>query len=264
MMAFDYSRPATLAEAVARIRADEDCRALAGGMTLLPTLKQRLAAVAELVDLNGLAVLRGIREAAGCLVIGAMTRHAEVADSPLVRARIPGLAQVAAGIGDPQVRNRGTLGGSVANNDPAADYPAGVLALDAVMVTDRREIAAGAFFRGMFETALERDELIVEIRFPIDGPSAYVKFPNPVSRYAMAGVFVARAAAGPRVAVTGAAPAVFRAAAFEEALSRTFLPAALRGLELPAGAMISDLHGSAAYRAHLARVMAERAVALCA
>jgi carbon-monoxide dehydrogenase medium subunit len=264
MMAFDYSRPASVAEAVARIRADEDCRALAGGMTLLPTLKQRLTAVAELVDLGGLAQLRGVREEPGCLVIGAMTLHAEVATSPLVRGSIPGLAQLAAGIGDPQVRNRGTLGGSVANNDPAADYPAAVLALDAVIVTDRREIAAADFFLGMFETALERDELIIEIRFPIDGPSAYAKFPNPVSRYAMAGAFVCRGAAGPRVAITGAAPAVFRPRAIEEALARDFSRAALDGLELPVGEMISDLHGTGAYRAHLAKVMTARAVAACA
>jgi len=262
MYAFDYRRAASAADAVAAARADPDARFLAGGMTLIPTLKQRLAAPSALIDLGGLAELTGVRAEEQGLVIGAMTTHAEVAAAPAVRRFIPALAALAGGIGDAQVRHRGTLGGSLANNDPIADYPAAVLGLDATVRTDRRTIAADAFFRGMFETALEEDELIVAVRFPRPVRAGWCKVPNPASRYAMAGVFVAATGAGVRVAVTGAAmTGVFRATDMEAALARDFRPEALDPIRVPPDDMNDDIHGSAEYRAHLVKVMAKRAVA---
>jgi carbon-monoxide dehydrogenase medium subunit len=261
MHAFDYVKPASLAEAVAAHAATHESRYLAGGMTLLPTLKMRLARPERLVDLGGLPALSGIRAARDHVEIGAMTRHADVADSPDLRRAIPALAALAAGIGDALVRNRGTLGGSVANNDPAADYPAALVALGATVITDRREIDVDAFFTGLFSTSLAPGELIVRVRFPIARRGGYAKFPNPASRYAMAGVFVAETERGIRVAVTGAGPGVFRLAAHEAALANRFAVEAIDRLEVDADGLNEDLHGSAAYRAQLAQVMARRAVA---
>ncbi len=261
MYPFEYQKPADVKTAVQAVSATGENKYIAGGMTLLPTLKLRLARPDRLVDLAGIADLGGIRIERDRVEIGAMTRHADVAHSVELRRAIPALAALASGIGDPLVRNRGTMGGSVANNDPAADYPSAVLALGATVVTDRREIAADAFFTGMFSTALEAGELITRIRFPIPKRAAYVKFPNPASRYAMVGVFVAETAGGIRVAVTGAGACVFRIAAFEAALTKRFAPEALDGLSVPSDGLNQDLHGSAEYRASLVPVIAKRAVA---
>lgn len=260
MYEFNYHRPATLAEAGRILAGSEDPKVLAGGMTLLPTMKFRLARPSDIVDIGGIAELRGIRDAGDRLEIGALMQHAEVATSDVVRNQIPALAGLAGRIGDPQVRNRGTIGGSIANNDPAADYPAAALALDAVIRTTRREIPAADFFTGMFETLLEPDELVVAVSFSKPKRAAYAKHPNPASRYAIAGVMVAELKDGIRVAVTGAAACVFRAANFEEALAMDFRSSALDGLSVDASELNSDLHASAEYRAHLVRIMAQRAV----
>lgn len=262
MYAFQYRKAATLKEAEEQLARDAEARPLAGGMTLIPTLKLRLAQPTQLIDIAGLTELRGIEVQGGVLTLGAATRHQQVAASPVVREALPALAGLAAGIGDPQVRNRGTLGGSVANNDPAADYPAAVLGLNAKVITNRREIAADDFFQGLFATALEPGELIVRIAFPVPQRAAYAKFPHPASGYAMAGVFVAQTAAGVRVAVTGAGPGVFRWREAEQALAQKMDPAALAKLRLPADDLNEDIHGSREYRAHLAQVMAGRAVAI--
>lgn len=265
MYGFAYRRPASLAEAAALLAQDPDAKALAGGQTLIPALKQRLAQPSKLVDLARLPELHGVRLDGGRLTIGAATRHADVAADPTVRAALPGLANLAAVIGDRQVRNMGTLGGSVANADPAADYPAALLALGADVVTDRRTISAEDFFTGMFETALAPDEVVAAVVFPTPERAAYAKFPNPASRYAVVGVFVARFGGDDvRVAVTGAGPSAFRLPAFEAALAADFSPAALDGLTVDADGLNDDLHADAAYRAHLTGVMARRAVAACA
>ncbi len=262
MFTFRYHRPASVDDALALVAAEDEAKYLAGGQTLLPTLKQRLASPSDLIDLGDIAGLSGIRVEENRVVIGAMTPHADVAASAAVRAAIPALADLAGRIGDPAVRNRGTLGGSIANNDPSADYPAACLGLDATIVTTVREIPADAFFQGLFETALAPAELITAVSFPVPLRAAYEKFANPASRYAMAGVLVAVTPAGVRVAVTGASQAgVFRWAEAEAALEASFAPEALAGLALPAEDMIADIHGSGAYRAHLAAVMARRAVA---
>ena len=233
---------------------------MAGGMTLLPTLKQRLAAPSDVIDLAGASGLSGISVSGG-VTIGAMTTHAAVAGSTDVKGALPALAGLAEGIGDPQVRNRGTIGGSIANNDPAADYPAACLALGATIKTDRREIAADDFFNGLFETALAEDEVITAVSFPTAEKAVYIKFPNPASRYALVGVFVAKTAAGVRVAVTGAGDSgVFRASALEQALSSNFSASALNGVAVSADGLMSDIHASAEYRAHLITTMAKRAV----
>ncbi|HEY1783803.1 MAG TPA: xanthine dehydrogenase family protein subunit M [Roseiarcus sp.] len=261
MYAFEYHRPQSLSGAVADL-ANPDAKALAGGMTLLPTMKQRLASPAALVDLNGLRELAAIARGGDNLVIGAMAKHAEVAASKDVKAAIPGLAELASLIGDPHVRNMGTIGGSIANNDPSADYPAAALALGATIVTNKRRIPAQDFFKGLFETALETGELITQVSFPIPQKAAYTKFRNPASRYALVGVFVARTKDGVRVAVTGAGQnGVFRLSAFETALNANFSPSALDGLSVSADGLNSDIHADAAYRAHLIGVMAKRAVA---
>jgi len=260
MYAFQYHQPANVSAAVADL-AQEDSKILAGGMTLLPTMKQRLAAPAALVDLGRVNELVGIRREGDSIVIGAMTRHVDVATSDIVLAAIPALASLAAGIGDPAVRNRGTIGGSVANNDPAADYPAGVLALGATIVTNKRRIEAEAYFHGLFETSLEAGEIITLVSFPIPQKAAYVKFPSPASRYALVGVFVAKGAGGVRVAVTGAgANGVFRLPEFETALNANFAPSAIEGLKVDASGLSGDMHGDSDYRAHLIGVMAKRAV----
>ncbi|MCA8929982.1 MAG: xanthine dehydrogenase family protein subunit M [Alphaproteobacteria bacterium] len=262
MYAFNYVKPASLADAAAALSGAEDGAFLAGGQTLLPTLKQRLASPSDLVDLGGIAELQGIRLEGRDVVVGAMTRHAAVAASAEIKGNIPALAALAGGIGDQAVRNRGTIGGSVANNDPAADYPAAVLGLGATVVTDRREIAADDFFTGLFETALQPGEIITAVRFPQPEKAAYVKFPNPASRYAMVGVFVAKTAGGVRVAVTGAGSGgVFRVPAYEEALAANFAADAVADGAVAAADLNSDLHADADYRAHLIGVMTRRAVA---
>ncbi len=261
MYQFDYQTPDSLETALAALRGNDEAKILAGGMTLLPTMKMRLARPDVLIDINRIGSLAGIGKEDGAIVIGAMTRHADVAASKLVRDNIPALADLAEAIGDPQVRNRGTLGGSVANNDPTADYPAGLVGLGATVVTDRREIAADDFFTDMFETALEDDEIITAVRFPVPERAAYMKFPNPASRYAIVGVMVAQTADGIRVAVTGAGPCVFRVAAMEDALQQDFTPDAIASVAVDGAEFNEDIHASAAYRAHLVTVMARRAVA---
>jgi carbon-monoxide dehydrogenase medium subunit len=260
MYDFAYHKPTSLAEAVRLLKADPDAKPLAGGHTLIPALKHRLNRPSALVDLSGIAELRGIRCEGDAVVIGAMTRHVEVATDPFITAAIPALARMAGSIGDVQVRNRGTMGGSLANNDPAADYPAAVLALGGTLVTDAREIPADDFFLGMFTTALQPGELLVAIRLPVPERCGYAKMKNPASRYSMAGVFVAKGPAGVRVAVNGAGPGVFRVAAMEQALAANWSPAAVAGITIPAEGLNSDIHASAEYRAHLVTVMAKRAV----
>lgn len=261
MRAFEYQRPESLRDASAALGAGTDTRPLAGGMTLIPAMKMRLSTPETVVDLGGLGELRGIRVSSSGIAIGAMTKHAEVAGSSEVRAAIPALAALAGGIGDPQVRNRGTVGGSIANNDPAADYPAAVLALDATVKTTMRSIPAAEFFTGMFETALKPGEIITEVVFPLPVAAAYEKFRSNASRYALVGVFVARSAAGTRVAVTGAASRVFRATHLERALDEKFSAEALAKVRFPSEGLNSDLHADAEYRAHLIGVLAQRAVA---
>jgi len=261
MRSFAFHRPSTLHEMSALLDGVADSLPLAGGMTLLPTIKQRLAAPAALVDLSKIPQMFGITVTGDILTIGAMTRHDDVAESADVRGKVPMLAGLAAGIGDPAVRNRGTIGGSVANNDPSADYPAAVLALDAIVVTDRREIAADAFFKGLFTTALEPDEIITAVRFPIPSVGGYAKFKSPASRYALVGVCVARQAGKVRVAVTGAGPGVFRVGAMEAALENAFTPDAIAAIKVSSENLSSDIHADAEYRAHLVTVMAKKAVA---
>jgi aerobic carbon-monoxide dehydrogenase medium subunit len=261
MRAFDYATPVTVGEATAAM-GDTEAKLLAGGMSLLSAMKLRLAAPSTLVDLRKIPELRGISLSGRSLVIGAMTRHAEVASNPLLLDRLPALAGLAGGIGDRQVRNRGTLGGSLANNDPAACYPAGVLALDATIRTNRRIIAAAAFFKGLYETALEDDEVIISVAFPIPVRAAYVKFPHPASRFALMGAFVADFGKSDiRVALTGAGPFVFRSQELEEALRVEFSMASAKAAKVPARGLNSDLAAAADYRAHLCSVIAGRAVA---
>jgi carbon-monoxide dehydrogenase medium subunit len=257
-----YHRPKDLAEAAALFAACEDASYLSGGHTLLPTMKQHLAAPSDLIDLAAIPALRGIEVAEGVLRIGAATSHGEVAASPLARQAIPALAGLAGSIGDRHIRHRGTIGGSVANNDPAADYPAGLVGLGATVVTDRRSLAADDFFVSLYETAREPGEIIVRIDFPIPELAAYAKQRSPASRYAVAAVFVTRGPEGVRVAVTGAgAGGVFRVAEFERALEASFRPEALDGLAVDPAGLMGDLNGSAEYRANLIAVMARRAVA---
>lgn len=264
MFAFEYHRPKTLDEAVQTLRRLKEPKILAGGMTLIPTLKQRLARPSDLVDLRAIPRLSGVSEQGRTIEIGAMTTHADVAASDLVRQHLPGLAHLASVIADAQVRNRGTIGGSIANNDPSADYPAGMIGLAATIVTNKRKIAADDFFTGMFETALAPHEIIVAVRIERPKRSAYCKFKSPVSGYAIAGAFVAETGKGPRVAITGAGPRVFRVSEMEQALARQFSPAALANIVIPDSGLNADMHASAAYRAQLAKVMATRAVAACA
>jgi aerobic carbon-monoxide dehydrogenase medium subunit len=262
--AFDYHRASSVDEARRLLAGRDEAKLLAGGMTLIPTLKLRLASPSHVVDLGGIDDLKGIAVAEDTVTIRTMTTHAAVAGSEAVRAAIPALATLAGGIGDVQVRHRGTIGGSIANNDPAADYPAGCLGLGATIVTDRREIPADDFFQGLFETALAEDEIIVAVRFPRPQCAAYVKFPNPASRYAIVGVLVSRGPSGIRVAVTGAGEGgVFRAAPIERALGADFSEAALDRVSVPAQGLLEDVHGTAAYRAHLIAVLARRGVAAC-
>ena len=261
MYDFTYQKPGSLADAVAALSGDADAKALAGGMTYIPVLKQRLAKPSAIIDLAGLG-LTGITVAGGTVTIGAMTRHATVATSAEVKAAIPALAALAGGIGDEAVRHRGTIGGSLANNDPAADYPAAALALGATIKTNTRSIPADEFFTGMFSTALEQGEIITAVEFPVPAKAAYEKFRNPASRYAIVGVFVAQGPAGTRVAVTGAGQGgVFRHAAMEAALAADFSPAAIAGVKTAPDDLNGDIHASAEYRAHLVGVIAKRALA---
>lgn len=261
MYEFSYHRPASLAELRVVLKSEDDALVLAGGQTLIPTLKQRLASPNALVDIKSIPGIAAIEMVDGDLVIGALAKHASVAASPLVNQAIPALAGLADGIGDPQVRNRGTLGGSIANNDPAADYPAGLLGLGARVRTTERIVAADDFFTAMFTTDLEPGEIVTSVAFPVPRRAAYAKFPNPASRYAIVGVFVAEFPSGVRVAVTGAGPCVFRWTAAEAALAQHFAPEAIDGLQVLADGLNRDIHADAAYRAHLVTVMAKRALA---
>ncbi|MFY0624398.1 MAG: xanthine dehydrogenase family protein subunit M [Pelagimonas sp.] len=257
MYSFEIERPSTVADAVAALGKDE-AQALGGGQTLIPTLKQRLASPETLVSLIGIAEMKGVCAEDGAVSIGGGTNHATVAAEA---SAYPALAALAGGIGDPAVRNRGTIGGSLANNDPAACYPSAALASGATIVTNTREIAADDFFDGLFTTTLDEGEIITSVRFPVPEAAAYMKFEQPASRFAMVGVFVAKYADGVRVAVTGASEdGVFRWSEAENALSANFSAEALHGLSVDAEGMITDLHGSAAYRAHLIGVMTKRAV----
>jgi carbon-monoxide dehydrogenase medium subunit len=259
MYAFELHKADSVANAAALL-AQTGGKALAGGQSLVAAMKMRLAVPGALVDLSGVPELKGIRKEGAAIVIGAMTRHAEVAASDVVRQAIPALAALADGIGDRQVRNMGTLGGALANNDPAACYPAAVLGLGATVNTNKRKIGADDFFKGMYETALADGELITSVSFPIPKKAAYVKFPQPASRFALVGVFVAQTAGGVRVAVTGAAPSVHRAKAMEQALAKGFDADAARAVKIDAAGLNGDLHGSPAYRAHLVSVLTARAV----
>jgi carbon-monoxide dehydrogenase medium subunit len=261
MYDFDYRRPDSIGEAAQLLAQQSEAKLLAGGMTLLPTMKLRLAQPSMLIDLSSVDGLRGISQQSDRVVIGAMTRHVDVARSEVVQRLIPGLAELAGGIGDRQVRNRGTLGGSVANSDPAACYPAGVLGLGATIMTNRRAIASDDFFVGMFETALVRDEFIVSISFPVCTDSAYVKFAQPASRFALVGVFVSLSPIGQaRVAVTGAGPHAFRSTELEQSLTRNLNVESIESIKVEHDSLNSDLHGDARYRASLIPVLAGRAV----
>lgn len=254
---FEFVKPTTVADAVTALSSDE-AQALSGGQTLIPTMKQRLASPTKLVSLTGINDMKGVSQSGGTLTIGGATTHANVAAQA---GSFAGLAILAGGIGDPAVRNRGTIGGSLANNDPAACYPSAALATGATIVTDRREIGADDFFQGMFETALEEGEVITEVRMPVPEASNYQKFEQPASRFALVGVFVAKYSSGVRVAVTGASEGgVFRWSEAEAALGDNFSADALSGLSIAPDDMIQDLHGSKAYRAHMVKVMTSRAV----
>ena len=257
-----YVRAGSLAEAANLLQDNPEAKLISGGQTLVPTLRQRLARPSHVVDIAHLAELRGLSQEGDRVVIGATTTHAEVAVSDLVRSKIPGLADLAGLIGDPPVRHLGTIGGSIANNDPAADYPAAVVALNATVQTSKRTIAADDFFTGLFETALDPGEIVLRVSFPVPRRSAYEKFPQSASRFALVGVFVAVLADGSiRVAVTGAGPCAFRAASIEEALAGSFTAEAAESASISAEGLNSDIHGSAEFRAHLVPVLAARAVA---
>ncbi len=260
MYDFEYQRATSTDDATTKYNAADDARFLAGGMTLIPVLKQRLDQPTDVVDLGDLDDMRGISEESGAIVIKAMTTHHSVSTSDLVINKIPALAHLAGTIGDQMIRNRGTIGGSLANNDPAASYPSAVLALNATIKTDSREISADDFFTGMFDTALSEGELILSVSFPIPEQAGYKHFPNPASRYPIVGSFVAKSADGVRVAITGAGPCAFRIAEFETALSGNFSPDAIRDIKVSDNDLNSDIHASAEYRAHLINVMTRRAI----
>jgi aerobic carbon-monoxide dehydrogenase medium subunit len=261
MYDFQYQKAKSVADAAKALGADGDAKLVAGGMTLIPTLKQRLAKPTALIDLGSIGELKGIKKEGNAIVIGAMTKHVEVANSAEVKGAIPALADLASHIGDPAVRNRGTIGGSISNNDPAADYPSAVVALNATITTNKRKVAADEFFKGMFETALGADEIVTSVSFPIPEKAAYMKFPNPASRYAIVGVFVAKTGNNVRVGVTGAGPCVYRWGEAEGALAKSWNGDALKSLSVKADGLNSDIHASSEYRAHLVGVMARRAVA---
>ncbi len=261
MYAVNYHRASSVAEAATLLKSG-DAKVLSGGMTLLPAMKIRLAAPSDVVDIARIGEIKGIKVSGRTVTIGAATTHAEVASNAELKKAAPAVAELAGMIGDPHVRHRGTIGGSVANNDPAADYPAALLALGATVVTNSREIGADDFFTGLFETALEDGEIITAIRFDAPEKAAYEKFRNPASRYAIAGVFVAKTGSGVRVAVTGAGDnGVFRQADMEAALAKNFAPSAVEGISVSADGLMSDIHASSEYRANLVKVMAKRAAA---
>jgi aerobic carbon-monoxide dehydrogenase medium subunit len=262
MYEFKYVRPNSVRQAANMLAKDPDAKILAGGHSLLPAMKLRLAKHTQLLDIGRIEGINTIELKGRSLVIGAMARHVEVANSPVVKEALPALAKLAGEIGDPAVRHRGTIGGSLANNDPNADYPAAVLGLGATVVTNKRKIAADDFFKGMFDTALEPDEIIVKVSFPLAKKCAYTKFKHPASGFALVGVFVSKRGSDIRVAVTGAGSnGVFRVKSFEEALKKRFAAKSIEGMSIPADGMNSDIHGSAEYRAHLVGVMARRALA---
>jgi carbon-monoxide dehydrogenase medium subunit len=262
MYEFKYVRPNSVRQAVNMLGKDPEAKVLAGGHSLLPVMKLRLAKPTQLLDIGKIEGLSGIELKGRSIVIGATTRHVEVANSQVVKDALPVLAKLAAEIGDPAVRHRGTLGGSLANNDPNADYTAAVLGLGATIITSKRRIAADDFFKGLFETALEPDEIITKVSFPLAKKAAYQKFRHPASGFALVGVFVSKRGSDIRVAVTGAGSnGVFRVKSFEEALKKRFAPKSIEGMTIPATGMNSDIHGSAEYRAHLVGVMARRALA---
>lgn len=263
MQDFQFHRPDNVTSAVAAQKRAPEGKYLGGGQSLIPVMKLGLAAPSDLVSLAALPELKGIRREGKDLVVGGGVTHAEVAESEVVRGALPALADLAGHIGDPQVRNRGTLGGSLAHDDPAADYPAAALALGAVLQTDRRAIPADAFFVGLYQTALAPDELVVSVRFPIPERAAYAKLPHPASRFALVGVFVAKGPHGTRVAVTGTGGGAFRSKELEAALAKRFAPDALAGVAVPSHGYASDSFGSAEYRAHLVGVLARRAVEAC-
>jgi len=264
MYNFNYHRPATVADAAALFGKASDARYLAGGQSLIAALKMRLAQPSDLIDLSGIAELRAIKTDSTNLTIGALATHNAVATSKDVLRTIPALAKLADGIGDRQIRNAGTIGGAVANNDPAACYPAAALALGASIQTNKRTLAAADFFTGLYETALAPGELVTSVSFPIPQAAAYQKFQQPASRFALVGVFVARTAQGVRCAVTGAGSGVFRSSVIEQALGARFDASALENVNISAADLNSDIHASAAYRAHLIKVLAQRAVAAIA
>lgn len=260
MYAFEYHRPASLKDALALCAQKGEGKFLAGGQSLVQAMKLRLSSPSDLIDLNALGDLKTLKVEGNSVTIGAMVRHAEVADSSGVKKAIPALAALAGMIGDRQVRHMGTIGGSLANNDPAADYPAAVLGLGATIVTNKRKIEADKFFKGLYETALEPGELLTAVAFPAPKRAAYIKFKNPASRFAIVGVFVADFGNSVRVAVTGAGPSVFRQADMEKALSAKFAPDSVANIKVKADGLNNDLHASPEYRAHLVTVMARRAV----
>ena len=262
MYNFTFHRPTTVRQAAGLLSRNPDAKLLAGGHSLLPVMKLRLAQPSELIDLSQVEGIVGVELKGRSISIGAMTRHADVANSPVLKEHMPGLAMVPGSIGDPQVRNRGTIGGSIANNDPNADYPAACLGLGATIITNKRRIAADDFFTGMFSTALEEGEIIVRVSFPIVKKAGYEKFKHPASGFALVGVFASKRGSEIRVAVTGAGSnGVFRVPTFEEALKKRFSPKSLEGLTIPAAGMNSDIHATPEYRAHLVGVLARRAVA---
>jgi carbon-monoxide dehydrogenase medium subunit len=262
MYEFKYQRPISVRQASNMLAKDPEAKILAGGYSLLPVMKLRLARPSQLLDIGRIEGLSGIELKGRSLVIGATTRHVDVANSEVAQQALPVIAKLAAGIGDPHIRHRGTIGGSLANNDPNADYPAAVLGLGATVITNKRRIAADDYFKGMFETALEPDEIITKVSFPLAKKAAYQKFRHPASGFALVGVFVSKRGSDIRVAVTGAgANGVFRVTSFEEALKKRFSPKSIEGMTIPADGMNSDIHGSAEYRAHLVGVMARRALA---
>ena len=263
MYDFNYHRATSIGGAQSTFKSSDDPVYLAGGMTLLPTMKLRLAKPSDVIDIGQLDGLTGVERSGDEIVVKAMTTHDEVAASADIATAIPALGSLADSIGDPHVRNRGTIGGSIANNDPAADYPAALVGLGSVVVTTSREIEADGFFTDMFETALKPDELITAVRFRIPEAACYMKFPNPASRYALVGVMVARTNDGVRVAVTGAGPCVFRVSEMEAALTADFKPEAIAGIPVATDGLNSDIHAGSEYRAHLVGVMAARAVAAC-
>jgi carbon-monoxide dehydrogenase medium subunit len=259
-----YHRPTTVADVVKQLSQHGDDKIIAGGQSILPSMRLGLTSIEGFIDLNGIAELKGIKADGSGVRIGAMTTHAEVAAGKDVQAKAPAIACLAAGIGDRQVRNRGTIGGSLANSDPAACYPAGALGMGATIHTNTRSIAADEFFKGLFETALKPGEIITAVTFPAVEKAAYIKFKQPASRFAIVGVFVAKTASGARVAVTGAGAHAFRVKALEDRLNAKWAPESCDGVTIPADGLNSDLHGSAEYRAHLIPVLAKRAVAAAA